>query len=103
MIAFHPAAAEEMRRAAARYEDEQPGLGARFLDDLDARLDDLTAFPSLGAHWTHTALPRGEEVRRLPLTHFPYLVVYTNPAEAEIRILAVAHGRQRPGYWSERL
>lgn len=38
-----------------------------------------------------------DEVRRLP-----YHVVYLETAE-ELRILAVAHDRRRPGYWQTRL
>ncbi len=41
-------------------------------------------------------------VRRSLLKKFPYAVVFIVMAE-EIRILAVAHGRRRPGYWRARM
>ncbi|MEW6269189.1 MAG: type II toxin-antitoxin system RelE/ParE family toxin [Thermodesulfobacteriota bacterium] len=41
-------------------------------------------------------------VRRLILRRFPYSVVFME-LENEIRILAIAHHRRRPGYWSRRL
>jgi len=43
-----------------------------------------------------------ELYRRFPLRRFPYLLIYREK-EAVIEILAVAHGRRRPGYWRERL
>jgi plasmid stabilization system protein ParE len=39
--------------------------------------------------------------RRIPLHRFPYFIVYREDAEV-ILVLAVAHGRRRPGYWRPR-
>ena len=36
------------------------------------------------------------------VTRFPYHVIYLETA-TDIRILAVAHDRRKPGYWRERL
>lgn len=57
--------------------------------------------------WPHAAplatdLPRDLVVRRAPVSHFPYHLVYMETAEA-IRVLAVAHDAKRPGYWRDRL
>jgi plasmid stabilization system protein ParE len=43
-----------------------------------------------------------EDVRRIVVPDFPYLVVYL-VTDDEIIILAVAHTRRRPGYWRERV
>ena len=40
-------------------------------------------------------------VRRRPIHHFPYSVLY-RPNTDEIVIVAVAHRRRRPGYWLDR-
>jgi len=40
--------------------------------------------------------------RRVVLSRFPYIVVFRETV-TEIEIVAVAHGRRRPGYWRERL
>jgi plasmid stabilization system protein ParE len=40
--------------------------------------------------------------RRALLQRFPYGVIYRVVGD-EIQILAIAHTRQRPGYWIERL
>jgi hypothetical protein len=42
------------------------------------------------------------EVRRAPFQHFPYSVIYEVRADALV-ILAVSHGKRRPGYWRDRL
>jgi hypothetical protein len=39
--------------------------------------------------------------RRVSLKRFPYTVVYVE-LDAELRVLAFAHMRRRPGYWHER-
>ena len=38
------------------------------------------------------------EYRRLVLERFPYIIVFTYD-EVEVRIVAFAHGRRKPGYW----
>ncbi len=40
--------------------------------------------------------------RRYLLKRFPYLVVY-RVIDERIEIIAVAHGRRRPGFWNRRL
>lgn len=36
------------------------------------------------------------------LRGFPFLLIYRETA-ASVEILAVAHGRRRPGYWRDRV
>lgn len=40
--------------------------------------------------------------RRYLLKRFPYLLVY-RVVDERIEIIAVAHGRRRPGFWRHRL
>ncbi|MCP4594404.1 MAG: hypothetical protein GY842_27045 [bacterium] len=42
------------------------------------------------------------KVRRASLSRFPYALVFIELDE-EIRVLAVAHDKRRPGYWLDRL
>lgn len=42
-----------------------------------------------------------QEVRRLPVGRFPYHLVYAHTADV-VHVLAVAHDRREPGYWSRR-
>lgn len=82
-----------MREAAAFYENEAPGLGKLFLDEVESRLSVLRERPLLGA------VING--LRRLLLGKFPFSVIYAVNDE-EIVVVAVAHQRRRPGYWAHR-
>lgn len=93
-IALHPDAEAELEAAVARYEGERRGVGLRFAAAVAAALDRLASSPELGP-W----LVPG--VRRLLVPGFPYGIVYVPEAERLI-VLAVAHGRRRPGYWRRR-
>jgi len=42
------------------------------------------------------------DTRRFLLRRFPYSVIY-RVEPSRIVIVAIAHGRRRPGYWKERL
>jgi hypothetical protein len=56
---------------------------------------------SSGVPFTEPSL-RALGVRRLLVDRFPYALVFVE-SETEIRVLAVAHTRRRPGYWRSRL
>lgn len=90
------AAAELELIEGARFYAREAGaeLGQAFLDEFERSAMLLLHQPALGAPW------RGK-VRRLPLRRFPYSIVYL-PNESEVRILAVAHQRRRPGFWRGR-
>jgi hypothetical protein len=47
-------------------------------------------------------MPRDLPVRRLAVRRFPYHVVYAEAAQ-ELRVLAIAHDRRKPGYWRKRV
>jgi plasmid stabilization system protein ParE len=40
--------------------------------------------------------------RRAVLRRFPFVIVFRDTAE-RVEIIAVAHGRRRPGYWQDRI
>ena len=47
-------------------------------------------------------MPADLPVRRRAVTRFPYHVIYLE-AGMDLRILAIAHDRRKPGYWQDRL
>jgi plasmid stabilization system protein ParE len=94
-IRFLDDAETEASDAERYYSSISPILGLDFVDVLDSALARLRAFPEIGA-------PHLEGTRRLPLDRFPLNLVYTL-AERELVIVAVAHQRRLPGYWSNRL
>lgn len=90
----------EIDEAADWYEAEREGLGLRFLEVLDQTLqlvsDRPESFPRLRLGAADLVL------RRALLHRFPYAIVFL-VLENELRILAVAHHKRRPGYWLGRL
>lgn len=95
MIAeFHPLADQELADAALFYEAQAPLLGADFLDDVERMVEVLCHYPELGRLTEET-------VRTLATRRFPYVIIYQVFAE-RVCILAIAHQRRRPKYWSGR-
>ena len=98
-VHFEAEAETEVLHAFPWYEARREGLGVDFLDEIDATIRRVLEAPFSGA-----AVPRLRPdlpVRRLATRRFPYHVIYL-VADAELRILAVAHDRRRPGSWGAR-
>ncbi len=92
---LHPAAIEEAESAARWYRKRSPLTAARFVEQLNHVIDKIIEAPQ---RWAQGA--RG--TRKVKVPSFPFFVVYTE-AEGVVHVLAVAHGRRRPGYWKNRL
>ena len=92
---FHRLASGELREAIHFYERQSPGLGNRFLAEVEAAVELLHQFPEIG---TRVVGP----LRRVLVSGFPYDLVYRLTGRNQIRILAVAHHRREPGYWAGR-
>ncbi|MCI0491884.1 MAG: type II toxin-antitoxin system RelE/ParE family toxin [Planctomycetes bacterium] len=95
VIDFHPAASDEAEAAHRWYAERSSIAAARFREELDAAVADIQTDPDCGAPYLHGT-------RCYLLRRFPYLVVYHRPSEAAAEVIAVAHGRRRPGYWKAR-
>lgn len=94
-ISLNAQAELELVEGAASYARKvNRELGESFIAEFDRSARLLGEYPRLGATW------RGR-IRRLPLRRFPYSIVYY-VGESEVRILAVAHQRRRPGFWKGR-
>lgn len=93
-VEFHPLAEEELIDQASYYNNRVPGLGAAFLDEIEAIAATLREHPDIGA-----VLDEG--TRGLPLRRFPHSLIYAVEG-ARIWVLAVAHQKRRPGYWRQR-
>jgi plasmid stabilization system protein ParE len=98
-VHFEPEAASELVDAGRWYEEQADGLGAEFIAAVDATIESIS-------NWPHTGSPvegitDGPEVRRAPVDGFPYSVAYAVTGEA-IQVMAVAHDRRRPAYWTGR-
>ena len=93
---FHPAAEAEHLESVAWYETRQPGLGAQYLAEFERTLEQIRQdphrFPIVGP----------PDVRRASVRRFPFTVLFRE-VEGQVDILAVAHQRRRPAYWTGRI
>ena len=89
-------AAVQDAEAAARWYAEHSAAAARgFTDEIEAAEAAIAGRPE--------AWPRfGHGTRRYLLRRFPFSVIY-RVESSRVLVIAVAHGRRRPGYWKPRL
>jgi plasmid stabilization system protein ParE len=93
-VFFHPEAIEDAEGAARWYHERSPRAAARFVEEVNQVVEKILAAPQRwpgGVHGT----------RRAKLPCFPFTVVYREAGDT-IQVLAIAHGRRRPGYWKKR-
>jgi plasmid stabilization system protein ParE len=88
-------AAAELREAVTYYEDKRPGLGFDFAREVEASVESIRRFPE---RWR----ARSDATRRYLVQHFPYIVVYLLLHD-RIWVIAIAHCKRHPGYWSDRV
>ncbi|WP_437979388.1 type II toxin-antitoxin system RelE/ParE family toxin [Sorangium sp. So ce295] len=89
-----PAALAEAEEAAAWYAERDPRIAARFAEEIEAALNRIAEAPD---RWPTARYG----TRRVRLTRFPYVVVYRDES-TRILVVAIAHAKQRPGYWRKR-
>lgn len=94
---FHPSARRELVSAAERYEEAAEGLGEEFVVAVEQALELLKTNPEAGE--VIVSRPR-RPIRKWVLGRFPFTLVYV--ASEPLRVLAVAHARRQPRYWSSR-
>ncbi len=94
LLELHPLAIAEAEEAAAWYAERDPRVAARFAAELEGTLGLIVEAPDRWPIYLYN-------VRRVPLTRFPYLALYRDEA-ARILVVAIAHAKRRPGYWEGR-
>ena len=92
---FHPEARLEFLDAVSYYESRQSGLGARFIQSMNAAIAGINENPEA---WAEIE----QDVRRKLTRVFPYALLYTIEP-GNILIVAVMHCHKEPGYWRSRL
>jgi plasmid stabilization system protein ParE len=94
-LSLHPEAETDVAEAIGFYDRRTAGLGSDFLGEVLRAFDAIESAPEA---WPLLEGP----VRRCLVERFPYGIYYrVDPGE--IFVLAVMHGRRRPGAWSGRL
>lgn len=91
---FHPKASAEFESSALFYEGKFPGLGLEFATEVQAAVAFAFSHPEAGA-------PVTDGFRRVIVRRFPYSIVY-RAKDDQLYIIAVAHQRRHPNYWSDR-
>lgn len=94
IVRYHPEAVDELIDAAQFYESRSSGLGNRFIKSVDDAVRFIQRNPEL---FNADGFGR----RKYKIKKFPFLLIY-KVVENHIFILAVAHGRRKPGYWQSR-
>jgi plasmid stabilization system protein ParE len=93
-LRLHDDADLELNDTADYYDLKSLGLGGAFLDDLERGFAMIREHPDAAAEVA-------PGVRRLVLPKFPLSIIYA-PLTDVIRVLAIAHQRQKPYYWRGR-
>jgi len=93
-LRWHGEARAEADAAAAFYNEKQPGLAQRFLDDIEDALHRIQRHPQA------YRLVEGD-IRKCRVAHFPYGIIYRVRSDL-IEIIAVMHLRRSPAYWKQR-
>ncbi|MEP7120084.1 MAG: type II toxin-antitoxin system RelE/ParE family toxin [Byssovorax sp.] len=97
---YHRDAREELSAAADWYEARRPGLGLDFVAEVTRAVASIRENPETWPRWEGVLMR--VPVRKFVLRQFPFSIPYL-VHEDTIVVLAVAHGRRRPGYWRARL
>ncbi|MFY4728050.1 type II toxin-antitoxin system RelE/ParE family toxin [Nitrospira sp. BLG_2] len=93
-IVIHSEAVEEARAARLWYAERSQSAADSFLAELDHGIEAISESPERWPLFVHGT-------RRYLFNRFPFQIVY-RVANERIEIVAVAHGRRRPGYWRSR-
>ena len=94
-LKFHPDAILEAREARLWYAERNTAAAEAFVREFDLGIERIVENPEMRAlHILGT--------RRYLFQYFPFAIVYRIKSGV-IQIIAIAHGRRRPGYWKERL
>lgn len=93
-VDFHPAATEELETSAAWYAQRSQDAARGFAIEVDASLmkiaNDPLRFPLIDQRHQACGIAR-----------YPFQIVFRNDG-ARIYVIAIAHAKRRPDYWSER-
>lgn len=93
-VSFHELAEIELNDASVYFENEQKGLGLRFLTAAQAAVTLIQEHPQASPIIV-------DNIRKKVLRRFPYNIIFSIKPD-RIRILAIASQKRRPFYWRGR-
>jgi len=91
---FHPDASAEAVAIHNHYFDVSPSLAEDFQVELERSRSVIARSPGTWPQYVHGT-------QCYLMKRFPYFVVY-RVSDTRTEIIAIAHERQKPGYWSNR-
>src|SRR5579862_4573232 len=92
---FHSEAREEFRGAIRWYRAHSSLVSSDFRQVASEAIRTVSEGPDRWPRYLHGT-------RRFVIQRFPFSIVYLDEADS-ITIIAVAHGKRRPGYWKQRV
>lgn len=93
-VRLRPEAEQDVAEAALWYEAHEPGLGAQFVDQVQATINTI-------AEQSSAFIAVHKSVRRALVRRFPFGVFY-QVAKDGVIVIAVLHGSRHPRAWKER-
>ena len=93
-VILSPAADREFEAAAEWYENQQAGLGTRFVNQVQDTLDRIGHDPEL-----HAVVYK--DLRRALVIKSPYNIFYRALAD-RVEVIAIVHGHRDPSVWQSR-
>lgn len=97
---FTAEALSDYESAVVYYETQEPGLGVRFILDVDELISTMLEFPRMGVVVDGT--PPNLEIRRRIVQTFGVEIDYMLEAD-ELVVVAIFHTSREPGFWLDRL
>ena len=95
LVDIHPEAIAEAQAANRWYLERSASAAEAYLAELDLAVEAIAAHPKMWPRYVHGT-------RRYVFHRFPFYLVYRETANS-IEIIAVTHGRRKPGYWKSRV
>lgn len=100
-IEYHELVDTDLEQAWTWYEDQERGLGDRFLDAIHSTVLRASRWPNSG---TQALRDDGDEIveRKLPANGFPYAVRYRILDDDRLIVMAVLHQHRHPESGTDR-
>ena len=93
-VEIHADAIQEAAAAVEWYASRSQRAAEAFTAEVDRAVEIISESPERWPAYLHAT-------RRYLLRRFPFAVVY-RVRPSVVQVLAIAHGKRRPGYWRER-
>lgn len=99
IVEFFEAALFDLKSSKEYYSKIEIDLGDHFLKDIESALNDIKTHPKASSQHHKFSHLRLKHCRR-----FPFTIIYHHMLGANtIYIVAVAHQKRTPNYWTDRI